>query len=82
MFTFLLVNAFTPCNKRSTKRNKDRLNMDKFTAADATAENIAYAMVTLDQMPPSREASLVKTKLQEAMMWLNSAKPARNETDG
>ena len=56
--------------------------MDKFTAADATAESIADAMETLDQMPGSREASLVKTKLQEAMMWLNSAKLTRNEADG
>ena len=56
--------------------------MDNFTVADATAESIADAMESLDQMPPSREASLVKTKLQEAMMWLNSAKPARNEADG
>ena len=56
--------------------------MEKFTAADATAESIADAMGTLDQMPPSREASLVKTKLQEAQMWLQSAAPTRNETNG
>ena len=56
--------------------------MDELTAADATAESIADAMETLDQMPPSREASLVKTKLQEAMMWLNAAAPVRNETNG
>lgn len=54
--------------------------MDEFTAADATAESIADAMETLDQMPKGREAALVKTKLQEAMMWLNSARPTRNET--
>jgi len=54
--------------------------MTEFTAADATAESIADAMETLDQMPKSREASIVKTKLQEAMMWLNSAAPTRNET--
>lgn len=56
--------------------------MDEFTAADATAESIADAMESLDQVPPSREASLVKTKLQEAMMWLNSARPTRNEANG
>lgn len=51
---------------------------DHEKAADATAENIASAMETLSQMPPSRGASLVKTKLQEAMMWLTHACPARN----
>jgi hypothetical protein len=54
--------------------------MAAFTAADATAESIADAMETLAQMPNSREASLVKTKLQEAQMWLRSAAPIRNET--
>ena len=55
--------------------------MNRFTAADATAESIADAMETLDQMPKSREAALVKTKLQEAQMWLRSAAPTRDETD-
>jgi hypothetical protein len=54
--------------------------VDSYTAADATAESIADAMVTLDQMPPSREASLVQTKLEEAMMWLNCARPKRGLT--
>ena len=56
--------------------------MNEFTAADATAESIADAMEALDQIPKSREASLVKTKLQEAQMWLMSAAPTRNEASG
>ena len=56
--------------------------MNEFTAADATAESIADAMESLDQMPKSREAALVKTKLQEAQMWLRSAAPTRNDANG
>lgn len=63
--------AFTPWNKRPAP--------DKFSAADATAESIADAMEALEQIPKSREASLVMTKLQEAQMWLSSAAPTRNE---
>ena len=59
-----------------------RTSMNEFTAADATAESIADAMETLEQMPKSREASLVKTKLEEAQMWLRSAAPTRNEANG
>lgn len=47
--------------------------------ADLTAESIADAMKTLEKRPPSRERALAQTKLDEAMMWLDRARPAVNE---
>lgn len=48
--------------------------------ADVTAESIADAMETLEKLPPSRNRSMVQTKLDEAMMWLNGARPSINAT--
>ena len=36
--------------------------MDEFTAADATAESIADAMESLDQMPESRETEEINSE--------------------
>lgn len=49
-------------------------------AQGVTAESIADAMETLDKLPPSRARFMTQTKLDEAMMWLNSARPVKNET--
>jgi hypothetical protein len=37
---------------------------------EATMEAIAYAVAHTDKLPKCREAALVKTKLEEAALWL------------
>ncbi len=54
------------------------MTMAQIDFADVTAENIADAMETLDQLPPSRAKSMTQTKLDEAMMWLQRARPVSN----
>lgn len=55
------------------------MDKKKIDWADATAESMADAMATLDMLPPSRARSMVQTKLDEAMMWLDRSRPVKNE---
>jgi hypothetical protein len=36
-------------------------------------DHIGHALLVLEKLPPSREHSLVRTKLDEAVMWLERA---------
>lgn len=47
--------------------------------ADVTAESIADAMEALNKLPQSRARAMTQIKLDEAMLWLNSARRAGNE---
>ncbi len=48
---------------------------------DDTANALADAMASLEGLPGSRERSMVRTKLDEAMMWLHRAIPPTNEAE-
>ena len=44
---------------------------DIFECKEQIGEGISIALFALKDLPPSREASLVRTKLDEARMWLD-----------
>lgn len=44
---------------------------DVFECKEQIGEGISIALFALKDLPPSREASLVRTKLDEARMWLD-----------
>ena len=56
--------------------------MRPITTEEQAFDTIKLVFEDLSMATPSRELSLVKTKLEEAMMWLNKDRANKGQLEG